>query len=259
MTLQNSGHIRCYDDGTIRTVVIDRPKAKNAMSLAMREELCELLAEADQGAEISAVVITGTDPIFTAGVDYKEGDSSYNPYWAQFQRNPGRVIRTMKTPVICAVNGPCVSGGLEMALSASLIVASDRASFADTHAQLGVLPKWGLSALLPRAVGIRMARELSLTGSFMDAHEALRVGLVNHVVAHEELLGFTYELVGRIARTEAAKEMLELYRTGEDLSMGAALALELSKRSHVAFDPEKFAQAGTEVAARRKREVSGEV
>jgi enoyl-CoA hydratase len=259
MTSEEDPHILYYDNGAVRTIVINRPQARNALSLAMRDMLCELLAEADQATVISAVVITGTDPIFTAGVDFKERNSSYDPYWAQFQRNPGRVIRNMNTPVICAINGPCVSGGLEMALSASLIVASDRASFADTHAQLGVLPKWGLSALLPRAVGIRMAREMSLTGSFIDAQEAWRLGLVNHVVAHEDLLEFTQELVGRMARTDAAVEVLDLYRNGEDLSVEGALSLEQSKRSQIVFDSDKFARAGMETAARRRRTVSGEV
>ena len=85
--------------------------------------------------------------------------------------------------MICAVNGACVSGGLEIALSCSFIVASERARFADTHARLGVIATWGLTALLPRAVGIRKATEMSITGNFVDADEALRIGLVNHVVA----------------------------------------------------------------------------
>src|SRR5947208_10016413 len=105
----------------------------------------------------------------------------------------------MRTPVLCAANGPCVSGGLEMALRASFVIASERARFADTHARLDAVPRWGLTALLPRAVGIRKAREMSITGNFVGAEEALRIGLVNHVVPHDELLPTTRMLAGQIA------------------------------------------------------------
>ena len=94
----------------------------------------------------------------------------------------------MSKPVICAVNGACVSGGFEIALSSTFVIASQRARFADTHARLGVVATWGLTALLPRAVGIRKASEMSITGNFVDADEALRIGLVNHVVPHDDLL-----------------------------------------------------------------------
>ena len=103
--------------------------------------------------------------------------------------------------MVCAVNGACVTGALELALSCTFIVASERARFADTHARLNVVAAWGLTALLPRAVGLRKAAELSITGNFVDAEEALRIGLVNHVVPHEDLLTFTRALVDDIAPT----------------------------------------------------------
>src|SRR5206468_8047502 len=114
-------------------------------------------------------------------------------------RNPGKALRAMATPVVCAVNGACVTGGLEIALSCTFVVASERARFADTHARLDVVAAWGLTALLPRAVGVRKAAEMSITGNFVDAEEALRLGLVNHVVAHDELMPFTRALAHDIA------------------------------------------------------------
>jgi enoyl-CoA hydratase len=114
----------------------------------------------------------------------------------------------MRKPVLCAVNGACVSGALEVALSCSFIVASERARFADTHALLGVVPTWGLTALLPRAVGVRKARQMSITGEFVDASEALRLGLVNHVVPHEQLLSFALGLAARVPSNAAVGEML---------------------------------------------------
>ena len=218
----------------------------------MRREFCELVADADRDPAVSAIVVTGTDPVFTAGVDFKEQDPSFDPKQRRFTANPGSALRAIRTPAVCAVNGACVSGGLEIALSATFVVASDRARFADTHARLGVVPAWGLTALLPRAVGLRMARELSLTGNFVDAHEALRIGLVNHVVPHEELLPFTTALVGQITGTPAAATVLELYDQGTDVGLHAALALEAAQLATSDWDADAFAAAGREAAARQR-------
>jgi enoyl-CoA hydratase len=145
-----------------------------------------------------------------------------------------------------------VSGALELALSATFIVASDRARFADTHALLGVAPTWGLSALLPRAVGIRVAREMSLTGRFVEADEALRIGLANHVVEHEQLLARTLELAVSVPAGQAALDMLELYRRGEDLTLAGGLASEASFSAGRTYDLHAFTSAGRAVSARQR-------
>lgn len=241
------------DDGGIRTIVFNRPGARNALTAAMRRELGDLLDAADTDDAVTAVILTGTDPAFTAGVDFTEVDPSFDPRQRRYAVNPGRALRGMRTPVICAVNGACVSGGLEIALSASFIVASDRARFADTHARLNVVPAWGLTALLPRAVGIRKAREMSMTGNFVDAAEALRIGLVNHVVPHEELLPFARQLACQIAGTAAVAEVLALYEQGEDLGRDAALVLEARHTANARWDSAAFAAAGHAAAARQRR------
>jgi enoyl-CoA hydratase len=156
----------------------------------------------------------------------------------------------MRTPTICAVNGACVSGGLEIALSASFVVASERATFADTHARLDVLPAWGLTALLPRAVGIRKAREMSATGEPIDAAEALRLGIANHVVAHEQLLSFTGAMAQRVSDTPAAAAVFSLYEQGQDLDLEAALALEMRTYAHRRWDSAAFADAGEQLTRR---------
>ena len=94
----------------------------------------------------------------------------------------------MRKPVIGAINGAAVTGGLEIALYCDVLIASERARFADTHARVGLLPTWGLSVRLPQKVGVGMARRMSLTGDYLSADEALRCGLVTEVVAHDELL-----------------------------------------------------------------------
>jgi len=256
-------HVLVDDEEGVRTITMNRPEAKNALTTAMRATLCRVLSEAEQAAEVRVVVIAAVDPVFSAGVDFKEiasgeGTVPWNAYDAQFTINPAKALRAMTTPVIVAVNGACVSGGLEIALSASFVVASERARFADTHARLGVVATWGLTALLPRAVGLRKAREMSITGNFVPADEALRIGLVNHVVAHAELASFTRSMANDVAATGAVTEVLRLYARGEDLSLADALALEAEHTCRrTGFDAKAFGEAGQATAARASRPPAG--
>jgi enoyl-CoA hydratase len=222
----------------------------------MRRELCALLAEADRDPAVGAVVLAAVDPVFSAGVDFKDVDPNFDAAVARHTVNPGKALRAMRTPVVCAVNGACVSGALEIALSSTFVVASDRARFADTHARLGVGATWGLTALLPRAVGVRMAREMSITGNFVDAATALSIGLVNHVVPHDELRLFALGLAADIATTPAVADVLSLYARGEDLSLAAALELEAEATTGRAFDAAAFRAAG-QATARRQRTSGG--
>jgi enoyl-CoA hydratase len=236
------------DAESVRTITINRPEVKNALTAAMRMRLCELVEEADADATLRAVIVTAVDPVFSAGVDFKEVAAGT----AGPSRNPGNALRAMTTPVLCAVNGACVTGALEIALSCTFVVASERARFADTHARLDVVAAWGLTALLPRAVGIRKASEMSITGNFVDADEALRLGLVNHVVPHAELLSFTRNLALDVAPTGAVTEVLDVYRRGDGLALADALALEAEHNAGRRVDPEAFGAAGAAAAARKK-------
>ncbi len=241
------------DSDGIRTITFHRPEARNALTVAMRRQFCDLVDAVDRDPTLRALVITGTDPAFTAGVDFKEIDPTFDARQRQFTVNPGRALRALTKPAVCAVNGACVSGGLEIALSATFVVASERARFADTHARLNVVPAWGLTALLPKTVGLRHAREMSITGRFVDAPEALRIGIANHVVAHDQLMAHTLQLVKQITDTPAAAQVLSLYDQGCDLSLNAALALETR---HVAagpaWDANAFADAGRAQTQRQR-------
>lgn len=251
-------HLLVGDDDGVRTITFNRPEARNALTIAMRREFCALVDAADRDPSVRAIVLTGTDPAFTAGVDYKEHDPTFDHRGRRFTVNPGRALRAMRTPTVCAVNGACVSGGLEIALSATFVVASERARFADTHAHLGVVPAWGLTALLPRAIGLRRARELSLTGRFVEADEALRIGLANHVVPHDELMSATRGLVGRFAASPAGADVLDLYDLGEDLGLHAALALEAERVAQGPdWDADAFAAAGSAAAVRGRGAPTG--
>jgi enoyl-CoA hydratase len=242
----------------VRTITFNRPEVKNALTAAMRQEFCQLLYAADRDPRVMSVIVTGADPVFTAGVDYREQDLIFDPGQRRFAMNPGRVLRAMRTPVVCSVNGACVSGGLEIALSATFVVASDRARFADTHARLNIVPAWGLSALLPRAVGVRKAKELSITGNFIGAEEALRIGLVNHVVPHDELAEFTARLAMDISDAPAVAKLLALYDEGADLSFSGALELEARRAAEESWDAEAFAAAGEATASRQRTVVKND-
>jgi enoyl-CoA hydratase len=244
-------HLRIEDRGNVRVLVIARPEFKNALNARLRLALREAVREADADEGVRCVVLTAVDPVFSAGVDFKEPPSGPDRA-AGPADNPAHALRAMRKPVVCAVNGACISGALEIALSATFIIASERARFADTHASIGVVPTWGLSALLPRAVGVRKARELSITGRYIGAEEALRIGLVNHVVPHDELLPFALERAAAIPESRAVNEMLELYRRGEDLDLSGALASEAAFSRGRTYDFAAFTAAGRAASARQR-------
>jgi enoyl-CoA hydratase len=249
-------HLQISDHNGVRVLTIDRPDVKNALDGPLRSALVAVMGDADSDDSVRVVVLTAVDPVFSAGVDFKHLERGPGETGSAPDVNPASAVRAMSKPVICAVNGACVSGALEIALSCSFIVASERARFADTHALLGVVPTWGLTALLPRAVGVRKAREMSITGAFVDAAEALRIGLVNHVVPHEQLLPFTLDLANQIPGTPAVSEMLDLYARGQDMSLAAALALETSHSLGRKYDLAAFTAAGSQTAARQRERES---
>ena len=245
-------HLHITNRDGIRVLTIGRPESKNALHGPLRSELCRAVADADRDDDVRVVVLTAVDPVFSAGVDFKQLERGPGETGSPLDLTPASALRAVRKPVICAVNGACVSGALEVALSCSFIVASERARFADTHALLGVVPTWGLTALLPRAVGVRRARQMSITGEFVDGAEALRIGLANHVVPHEDLLPFALELANRIPAGGAVKEMLGLYARGEDMSLTGALAAETSHSLGRTYDLDAFTAAGSATAARLK-------
>jgi enoyl-CoA hydratase len=207
----------------VATVTLNRPHVRNALSRALMHALWDAVTAAGQDPEVDAVVLTGADPAFCAGVDLKEMSGQIPPTAAP--RPPGtgperdtnglfRFLPVIGKPIIGAVNGVAMTGGLEVALQCTFLVASDRARFADTHARRGIMPGGGVTVLLAQSIGLRRAIEMSLTGNAMTAEEALRTGLVNHVLPHDELLPFTRKLAADIVSGDqrGMRRLLAHYR-----------------------------------------------
>jgi enoyl-CoA hydratase/carnithine racemase len=217
------------DDGHVRVLTLHRPDARNALSGELVRALHAALVAADADPDVRAVVLTGTDPAFCAGVDLKEAAADGAAYFALYgEADCIGQVALMRTPVIGAVNGATFTGGLEIALGCDFLVASERAVFADTHARVGVLPGGGMTARLPHVVGVANARRMSLTGEVVDAASALRMGLVSEVVGHERLLPRARGLAASIAEVEpgTAQSVKEMYARGWTETLGRALAVE---------------------------------
>jgi enoyl-CoA hydratase len=179
----------------IATITLNRPEARNALSSAVLRLLPERMREAEANPDVDVLILTGTDPAFCAGLDLKELGSSGGNLGGGSGADGGRngdgirgPFPRVSKPLIGAVNGVAITGGFELALNCDFLIASEHAKFGDTHSRVGVMPGWGLTVLLPKAVGVRRAREMSFTGNFMLADEALAFGLVNHVVPHADLI-----------------------------------------------------------------------
>ena len=222
--------VRYAASAGVATITLDRPDARNALNAALVIELDAALTRAEDDPAVAAIVLTGADPAFCAGIDIKEFTATGRPPAGASDL----ILRVadLAKPTIGAVNGPVFTGGLELALGLDVLIASERARFADTHAKVGILPGGGMTARLPRAVGPRVAMDMSFTGRVLDADEALRHGLVSRVVAHDELLPTAQALGELIAGRDAGvlRELKKLYRVSRDSTLKEALDHEVAER-----------------------------
>jgi enoyl-CoA hydratase len=228
-------------DERVRTLTLNRPESRNALSAALRDQFFGALADAETDDAVDVVIVTGTDPVFCAGLDLKElgGQSALpdiSPRWP-----------VLSKPVIGAINGAAVTGGLEITLYCDVLVASERARFADTHARVGLLPTWGLSVRLPQKVGVGLARRMSLTGDYLSAADALRAGLVTEVVPHDQLLAAAHQVAAAIVgnNQQAVRALLTSYHRIDDAHTAEGLWLE-------ATAAREFRTSGDDIAANRE-------
>ncbi len=215
------------DDG-LATVTLNRPEALNAMSSALRAALVEAFNSLASEEATRVLILTGAGRAFSAGLDLKEIGSDSSPDFDDVQYDVVAAMDSCKKPIIGAINGFAVTGGFEVALACDLLIASTTTRFADTHARLGIVPGWGLSQRLPRLIGMSRAKELSLTGNYLDAATAEAWGLVNHVVAPEALM----ETAQGIARDmlscdpSASDEVLRMMEEGGNTTLAEGREIE---------------------------------
>ncbi|HRC54602.1 MAG: enoyl-CoA hydratase/isomerase family protein [Myxococcales bacterium] len=219
-------------EGAIATVTINREAARNALSSKVLAELAACAAELEVSPEIRVVVVTGAgDKAFVAGADIAEMAELSSPAAAAFAEMGGSVgeaIEHSTRPWIAMVQGFALGGGCELAMACDFIYASERAKFGQPEVTLGVIPGFGGTQRLARRVGVAKAKELCMTGDIIDAAEALRLGLCDAVVPHDELRAKVMAVAGRIAKNAplAVAEVKRLVHRGQSATLEHALALE---------------------------------
>jgi enoyl-CoA hydratase len=225
------------EEGRVGVITLNRPARRNALTLSFLDRIASTCRDLDARQDISSIILTGTDPAFCAGFDLK--DLSTEDRQLQIERQdrameyPG-LLPPLRLPVIGAINGPAVTGGLELALSCDFLICSTAARFADTHARVGAMPGGGLTIRLPERIGMARALQMSLTGDFISPDTALAWGLVNEVVPHDELLPRARALAAAVASIppENIAEIKKMYAVIQPLSDVSAFEAELEWARH---------------------------
>jgi len=175
----------------IALITLNRPDKKNAITSKMRDELIDALRDSSGDDKIRAVILTGGTEVFCSGVDLADMPTPQTLWDKISSRRTYSYyywIEDMGKPVIAAIAGYCLAGGLELACTCDIRLAAENAVLGDAHARVGAFPGGGSTQKLPRIVGLAKAKELIFSGEFIDAREALRIGLVNKVVPTANLL-----------------------------------------------------------------------
>lgn len=237
-------------------ITLNRPEAMNALNSAVRQGLNESLRSFRDDANAWVAIITGAgDRAFSAGADLKEMSASREAEAAgvqspvQVPAGPGGDVLTWK-PIIAAINGYCLAGGLELALRCDIRIAAEHARFGLTEVSRGIIPGGGGTQRLPRAIPVGLAMELIFTGKHITAEEALRAGLVNRVVPKEQVMEAAEEVARQILANAplAVRATKEAIMRGLDMSLDDGLRLEslLSRTVRLTEDsregPKAFAE-----------------
>ncbi len=212
--------------GRVARITLNRPSVLNAMNSVMSDELDQAVEEIAKDSEIDVMILTGAGRGFCTGRDLKEVlsfDQGRKAKVGIMER-----IRNLPFPTICAVNGPAVTGGMELAIACDIIIASEKAVFADTHARAGLVPGGGMSQILPRLVGLNRAKEISFTGRYLPAQEAYQIGLVNRVVPPDQLMATAEAMANDIlsCNQKALRRGKSLIEKGMTLGLEAGLRIE---------------------------------
>jgi enoyl-CoA hydratase len=175
------------DGAGYATIVFNRPDKLNTLSIRLRQELAVAVDALEADPAVRVLILTGAGRAFSAGLDLDEWAAPGVTAAAAYELDAVATLQRFSGPLIGAINGLAITGGVEIALACDVLIASSSARFADTHVQVGLLPGWGGSARMIERIGLQRAKELALTGRFLGADEALAWGFVNRVVAPKQL------------------------------------------------------------------------
>jgi enoyl-CoA hydratase len=200
--------LTCAEQEGIAVITLNRPEKRNALSTPLREEIVCCLEELAAKEAVKVVILTGAGPSFCAGFDLSEfAGGNKEEIFAQAVAYH-RKVHTFPKPLLAAVNGPALAGGMDLAVMCDVRIASETATFGQPQVRMGVAAAYDLlRTILPEAV----TRELCLTGRRLDAQEACRLGLVNRVVPGERLMAETLQLAREIATSAASQTMKERF------------------------------------------------
>ena len=232
MTVPSFDNLLYEKKSAVAYVTINRPKALNALNQATLAELGTALEDARSDSSIRGLILTGSgDKAFVAGADIKEIASITAVEAASFTRRGQEVfdrIESLGKPVIAAINGFALGGGCEMAMACTLRLATPAARFGQPEVKLGVIPGFGGTQRLPRLVGKGRALQMILTAELIDAHEALRIGLVNEILEPARLIARAEELLAKIEANAplAVQLSIEAVNRGLETSASVGMALE---------------------------------
>jgi len=247
-------------DGPVAVVTMNRPDALNALSRALRAELVNTFSELAADDSVRVAILTGAGRAFTAGVDLKEAGKTGFALGADGgDIDLAEGLAAFPWPIIGAINGFAITGGFELALMCDVLLASEHAKFADTHARVGIMPGWGLSQKLSRLIGISRAKELSFSGNFLDAETAERWGLVNRVYETDDLLPSAIKLAQEMASCDP--ELLRNYKRviddGFAVDFGEAQKLEIARSAeHAAGVTAESVEAARQAVTARGRSLN---
>ena len=223
--------IRYEKQGNLAIAAINRPEALNALNGTVLQELSQVVAEVENDADVRAFILTGEGRAFVAGADIGEQnalDVASARKFSQFGSSIFRRIEKLEIPTIAAVNGFCLGGGCELAMSFDIILASEKAKFGQPEVGLGITPGFSGTQRLPRRVGVAKAKELLFSGRMITAAEAEKIGLVNAVYPAEELMNATMEMAKSFTKNApvAIKYVKASVDRGMQMDIDGGIALE---------------------------------
>jgi len=253
-----SNTILVKQEGRAVILTLNRPDKLNALSSELLRTFHRKLLELDRDDGVGAIIVTGAgDRAFTAGMDLSEAAQRKGKPWAP-DEDPVAAMEKCRKPIIFAINGLCITGGMELMLVADIIIASRKAKFADTHVRVGLMPGWGISQRLSRQIGPQRAKEISFSGNFFDAQRMYDLGVINRVVEPEELMPAALALARDFA--DADQQVVMAYKKviNDGFKTNLADGLELEReRAHAyasTLPAEHYAKAKANASSRARQQ-----